>query len=151
MKPQYISTKRDSKRKNPEYDVYKAAATYLKLQYPKALYRFDMAGLNLSIAQAGQNKAIQCTRGWPDFFVCEERHAFKGLLLEIKPAGARIRKLNGSFASDHLEEQNACLIAFLQRGYYAEFCIGFDRFKEIIDWYMNPNAPKISNGTTIHK
>lgn len=60
-------------RGHPEYNVAKAIAEYMRFQYPKVLFRTDMAGLNLSKAQAGMNKMVQSGKGWPDFFIAEPK------------------------------------------------------------------------------
>lgn len=123
-------------RQNHEYQLARAIAQYMQLQYPKAKFRFDQAGLNLSKAQAGMNKAIQCGRGWPDFFLAEPRGDNPGLFLEIKRDGTRIYKKDGTFTDEHIFEQFWTLRHLREKGYKAEFSIGFDEFKAIVDKYM---------------
>lgn len=123
-------------RNNKEYIICKQIATYLRLQYPDVIFRFDMAGLNLSMAQAGMNKVIQCGKGWPDLFIAEPRHPYKGLFLEIKADGVKLHKKDMSFTSPHLEEQNYMMLRLRKRGYSANFVIGFDQAKNEIDMYL---------------
>lgn len=150
--------------KNEEYQIYKQIATYMRYQYPKVAYRFDQAGLNLSKAQAGMNKAIQDGRGWPDLFIAQPmRHAemcdelttcFKrycGLFIEIKKDGTVLRRpkdarmilkgetklrLAGDWFDDHIEEQAMMLERLRKIGYMAEFSVGFLETKHIIDTYL---------------
>jgi len=124
-------------RQNHEYQLARAIAQYMQLQYPKTKWRFDMAGLNLSKAQAGMNKAIQCGRGWPDFFLAEPRAGFHGMFLEIKKAGTELYKKDGTFKNEHIFEQFWTLKNLSGKGYVAEFSIGFDEFKAKVDSYMN--------------
>jgi len=127
-------------RANEEYELSKAISKYLKHAYPKVIFRFDMAGLNLSKAQAGQNKAIQHSRAYPDLFiledrVCEDMHSH-GLFIELKKEGTRIYKQNGDFASPHLQEQWNMLQQLIKVGYLAKFAVGFNEAKFIIDSYL---------------
>ena len=124
-------------RNNEEYVVCRQISQYLRYQYPKVLFHFDMAGLNLSKAQAGMNKAIQHGRGYPDLVILEHNKFNRGLFIEVKRCGEKIfKKDNITFRSVHIEEQYNILVALLKRGYHAVFGIGFDNCKEIIDNYM---------------
>lgn len=120
-----------------EYDVYKALATYLRVQYPNALFHFDMAGVATSFAAGAMNKAIQKRRGFPDFQLLEPRHGYVGLILEIKRNGERLKKKDGAWADQHVAEQAEWLDDLCGRRYYACFAIGFDECKQIIDKYLS--------------
>lgn len=124
--------------KNKEYNVYKAITSYLLHQYPKVLFRYDQAGYNLSIAQAGMNKAIQMPNfKYPDLFIAKPNKHFGGLYLEIKAEDEKLYKRDEkTFKSDHLVGQQYALEQLLRAGYCASFAIGFDHAKEIIDCYM---------------
>ncbi len=123
-------------RDNPEYRLYKSIALYLKLQYPHVLYHFDQAGLNLSKAQAGQMKAIQGGRGYPDLFIIESRDIYHGAFFELKPEGTKLLKQNGEYRTPHLKEQSDMLFTLSEGGYYAVFSVGFDETKKEIDEYL---------------
>jgi len=124
--------------KNKEYNVYKAITSYLLHQYPKVLFRYDQAGYNLSIAQAGMNKAIQMPNfKYPDLFIAKPNKQFGGLFLEIKTEGEKIFKKDGcTFKTEHLEGQAMALHYLQLSGYDAHFAIGFDQAKILIDNYM---------------
>ena len=124
------------KKQNKEYQLCKSITTYLKYQYPDVVYRFDMAGLNLSIAQAGMNKVIQCGKGWPDLFIAEPRHPYKGLFIELKAEGVKLLKQDGSYITPHLQEQSEMLYKLRLKGYWATFAVGFDQAKNTIDSYL---------------
>ena len=128
---------------NHEYQTCVAIAMYIKCQYPTVLFRFDLAGLNLSKAQAGMNKAIQCMRGYPDLFIMEPRGENAGLFLEIKAEGTRIYKAGkfhvqcgGEMATDHLAEQAETLNKLRAKGYACYFAVGFDDARYRIDQYL---------------
>lgn len=121
----------------PEYNLYRQIAYYMKLQYPHVLYRFDMAGLNLSKAQAGMNKAIQFSKGYPDLTILEKRNGFGACFIEIKPEGTKLYKLNGEPSSPHIAEQLNYLLELRKRGYCIAFGVGFDNVKTLIDNYLN--------------
>lgn len=123
-------------RANKEYQLYKDVAAYLRLQYPKVMYHFDLTGVNLSRAQAGMTKAIQCSSGYPDLFIAEPRKGSHGLYLELKAEGTRLFKRNLDFATVRLAQQSRVLYDLRQRGYDAWFAVGFEEAKRLIDEYL---------------
>lgn len=123
-------------RSNKEYQVCKAIATYLKYQHPNVIFRFDMAGLCLTKAQAGMNKAIQYGKGYPDLFIAEKRNHYSGMFLEIKAEGVKTLNKLGNYSTPHIEEQYKMLSALKKQGYEAQMVVGFDEAKEWIDIYM---------------
>jgi len=121
---------------NKEYDLSRQVANYLKYQYPKVIFHFDYAGLNLSKAQAGRMKAIQGGRGFPDLMILQPTDEYHGLFIELKAAS--IFKKDGTIKKDtHLQEQRDMLCDLTQRGYYATFGCGFEDCKKIIDEYLH--------------
>jgi hypothetical protein len=62
---------------------------------------------------------------------------YHGLFIELKKAGTRIYKKDGTLVSNaHIREQFDMLESLRQAGYKAEFAIGFDEAKNIIDEYL---------------
>ncbi|MCM1218179.1 MAG: hypothetical protein NC548_27150 [Lachnospiraceae bacterium] len=59
-----------------------------------------------------------------------------GLYIELKKDGTRLKKRNGSWATEHIAEQAEVLDKLRRRGYCAEFAVGFDEAKRIIDEYL---------------
>jgi hypothetical protein len=119
-----------------EYQLCKAIAFYLKMQYPKVIFHWDLEGSNLSIAQAGKMKSLQGDRGFPDLVIYEKRGGFGALALEIKAEGVKLYKRNGEPTTDHIREQRDCLLQLHLRGYQTGFAIGFDNARQVIDEYM---------------
>ena len=133
-------------KRSPEYDLYKAIAIYLSLQYPNVMYHFDPTGLSLTKTQAGKLKAIQHSSGYPDLFIMEPRGPYHGLFIEIKPEGTRIFKNNGLiFVNEHIQQQSEFMIKLHKSGYYAVFACGFDDAKKTIDDYLRPGTWKDTN------
>lgn len=120
-----------------EHQMYEQIARYLQLQYPKVIYRFDLAAdLKLTAGQAAKHKRIHNRRGYPDLFIAESRNGLHGLFIELKKAGTRLKKKDGTWASSHLEEQNEVLNNLQKKGYAAYFAVGFEEAKDIIDDYL---------------
>ena len=137
-------------------------ADYLRLQYPDVIFHSDFgSGTKLTMGQAVRQKRLNGgRRAWPDMFIAEprevkaEREVIKpkdgsaiieaylikqkyGLFIEIKKAGTRIYKKDGTLVADqHIREQFDVLEQLRKRGYMAEFACGFDEAKKIIDEYL---------------
>ena len=129
------------KRQNLEYELCKALAQYLRMHKDKPIYHYDLSGLNLSMAQAGMSKVIQGGRGWCDLFIAEARKdinnfIYHGLFIEIKKTGTRIHKMNGECTTPHIAEQKEMMLRLRAKGYFADFGIGFDDCKRLIDNYF---------------
>ena len=123
-------------RNNREYQICKNIATYMRLQYPAVIFHFDLAGLNLSRAQAGMMKMIQGGRGWPDLFIAEPRNEYNGLFIEVKVEDTKLTTRGGDHATPHIAEQWECIQNLQGQMYKACFGIGFDECKKIIDAYL---------------
>ena len=55
---------------------------------------------------------------------------------KLKAKGARLKKKDDSWATEHIAEQNEMLNKLQRKGYVACFAVGFDEAKEIIDSYL---------------
>ena len=136
-----------------EHNLYEQLARYLQLQYPNVIYRFDVgADLKLTPGQAAKHKRLHPERGSPDLYIAEssenvnskdwngivrEWGFYFGLYLEIKTESNSPYKKDGTLKKDqHLEEQARMLEKLRARGYKAEFGVGFEGCKEIIDEYL---------------
>lgn len=126
-----------------EHDLYTMIADYLRYQYPQVIYRFDLAAdLKLTMGQASKHKRLQHYRGYPDLFIaetmpCGRDAVYSGLYIEIKTEGTRIFKKDGKLVTNaHIREQFDMLEQLRRRGYAAEFGVGFENVKKIIDNYM---------------
>lgn len=124
-------------RANKEYQICKAISVYLKLQYPKVIFHWDLAGLNLSRAQAGMMKAIQGDRGYPDLFIAKAMCGYNGMYLEIKAITPYLKDGKTLKSDKHLIEQQMNHARLKKEGYFAYFVVGFDEAKEAIILYLN--------------
>lgn len=134
---------------NSEHNLYEQIARYLQLQYPDVIYRFDLASdLKLTPVQAVKHKRLHPERGYPDLFIAEsstniwdstvrEWGLHFGLYIEIKKDGEKLTKKDGSWRTPHIAEQAEMLEKLRQAGYKAEFGIGFEGCKLIIDDYLH--------------
>lgn len=68
-----------------------------------------------------------------------------GLYLELKKDGTRLKKKNGEWATNHLAEQAELLEELRLCGYCAEFAVGFDEAKRIIDEYLGGQDESAKN------
>jgi hypothetical protein len=122
-----------------EKTLHKAICDYIRLQYPGTLFNSDLAGATkLTIGQATAMKSLRSNRGWPDLFIAEPGKRFKyhGLFLELKKEGTKILNGKGLPTTPHIAEQLSVLNILRDKGYMAEFAVGFDQAKLIIDQYM---------------
>ena len=114
-------------------------ARYISTQYPRVIYRFDLAAdLKLTIGQATRNKKLQGgLKGYPDLFIAESRKGYNGLFLELKADNATLYLKDGTLSkSEHIQRQAEILKRLQDRGYQANFAQGFDDAKAQIDKYL---------------
>ena len=121
-----------------ESDLQVQVADYLRLRYSDVQFHSDYgSGIKLTQGQAMKQKRQNGgRRGWPDMFLAEPKNGLHGLFIELKKAGTRLKKKDGTWASSHLEEQNEVLNALQKKGYAAYFAVGFEEAKDIIDDYL---------------
>lgn len=144
-----------------ESDLQVAVADYLRLKYPDVLFHSDFgSGIKMTKGQAiKQKRQNGGRRGWPDMFIAQPRELTSfnvqqnrdipngkfchGMFLELKKDGTRLFKKDGSPASEHIAEQVFVMESLRIRGYYANFAIGFEQAKKLIDWYLGGNNGKV--------
>lgn len=130
-----------------ESELQEAVAGYLVTKYPDVMFHSDFgSGTKLTPAQAKrQMRQNGYRKRWPDLFIAEPRGVtyftgregiIAGLFIELKKVGTRLKKKNGEWATEHIAEQAAVLEELCKRGYCAEFAVGFDEAKRIIDKYL---------------
>lgn len=120
-----------------EAQLQEDVCAYIRLRYPDTIFNSDGAGNNVSRAQAGRNKMLRSDSGYPDLFVSEPRGKYHGLYLELKREGVTVFLKDGSLSTDeHIRKQEHMLDRLQQRGYAADFAIGFDEATAKIDWYF---------------
>ena len=126
--------------KKEEQKVHNAVVQYLRLQYPKVIFRSDGGGLRLPMGLAVQFKNQQMSRAYPDLFIAEPTDSYCGLYIEIKKdVNAYQTKRGKTRDSKHINEQQEMLLRLYKKGYLAVFGGGFDECKRIIDNYLGEN------------
>ena len=121
-----------------ENDLHIAICKYLQNQYPKVLFTSESSGLRVTISQARKLKSMRSCSGLPDIMIFEPRKNCHGLFLEVKREGTTIYKKNGELTADkHIREQEEILHQLKEKGYFAEFVVGFEEAKAIIDYYFS--------------
>lgn len=130
-----------------EEGIQLALTRYIRVQYPDVIFRSDAGGIKLTAGQARKMAALNGNmRGYPDLFIAKPKltqskdglPVFKhGLFLELKKDGTRILKKDGSYVADeHIMEQAKMLEKLERLGYQAQFAVGFEQAKQIIDEYI---------------
>ena len=145
-----------------ESDLQTQVADYLRLRHPDVLFHSDFgSGIKLTPGQAVKQKRQNGgRRAWPDIIVAEPKRkkvdigvqfgvtndkgdrfdaeivVANALFIELKKDGTRLKKRNGEWASPHIAEQAEVLEKLRSKGYKAEFAVGFDEAKKLIDEYL---------------
>ena len=125
-----------------ELDIYKSFARYMAVVHPRVIYRFDYgAGTYLSKKQAGEQKAINNCKGYPDLFIAKPVGKYHGAFFEVKKVGNepyyKEAARRGSLKNDaHIQEQADMLDRLRKYGYYAEFAVGLDELIEVTEKYL---------------
>ena len=123
-----------------EANIATNIAKWLRTQYPKVIYRYDIADMKLTIPQRNRMKALQGeTRGYPDLFLAEPKNGFHGLYVELKKDYASVFKKDGSYKKDdHIQEQAEFHKVLRDKGYQVVWGLGFEDTKDKIKEYMSP-------------
>ena len=120
-----------------EKSLHRQVCDYIRYQYKGVLFNSDLSGATkLTMGQAVAMKALRSNRGFPDLAIYEPRGRYHGLFIELKKEGTNLYKKSGAPATPHIGEQIECLLNLRPRGYMAEFAIGFEQAKQIIDDYL---------------
>ena len=123
-----------------EKSLHRAVCDYLRYQYKGVLFNSDLSGATkLTMGQAVAMKALRSNRGFPDLMIYKPYGRYHGLFIELKKEGTNLYKKSGAPATPHIGEQVECLMDLRAHGYKAEFAIGFEQAKQIIDDYLNPD------------
>lgn len=121
-----------------ERDLAMQIANYLQYGYQNIVWRFDLAAdMKLSIGQASRHKRLHPNRGFPDLGIFVPMNGKAGLFVELKREGERVWLKNGDLSRDpHIQEQAAVHEQLRRLGYVADFAVGFDAAKQLIDDYL---------------
>lgn len=121
-----------------EKNLHQHVCDYLNMQYPSVMFFSDASGMRVGMGLRNELKRKRCKK-WkiPDLHILEPRGPYAGLVIELKRERCEVYKKDGSLIADERIQAQAEALAHLRSvGYYADFGIGFDHCKEIVDWYM---------------
>lgn len=137
--------------------LHQHIAQYIRAQYPRIIFFTDSGSGAYFQGKAGAltKKKMQALNSAddviPDMFIAEPRTVemsvgeftdvvvmkFAGFYIEVKKDGTRLFKRDGhTWATPHIAEQAKTLQRLRDRGYAAEFAVGFDDAKKQIDQYL---------------
>jgi len=122
-----------------ELNIQKAIAEYLHIVHPDILFRSDLGGIRLTRGLRVQAKLLQDGRhGYPDMFLSEPRGQYHGLYGELKTGAGEVFLKDGvTFRKDeHVAEQWAMIQMLRQRGYAADWWLGYDDAIAKIEAYL---------------
>lgn len=125
-------------RGGSEAELQIMIAQFIRRRWPGVIFHSDYgSGVKLTVRQASVQKAQNGgLSGYPDLFVAEPIGPYHGLFIELKKEGVRIKKKNGEWANDHIDKQAEMLERLRFRGYRAEFAVGFDEARKLLESYM---------------
>jgi len=116
----------------PEQLLAARLASYLKMNYPDVIFRFDLAAdmpLPPHLAKRGKELHGKFNRGYPDLFVARCTKKFGGLYLELK-AGASIPD------TEHTRRQAAYHVMLRAAGYKVCFCLNYEECTKKVRKYL---------------
>ena len=88
-------------------------------------------------------KKMQKLRAWPDLFLPEPRGTFSGLFIELKSAISSEVLRDGTVGNgEHVREQREVLAMLEQRGFRADFAVGFEGAQNLINDYLSTPPKK---------
>ena len=119
-----------------EKSLHFQVCEYLRLQYPNVIFNTDLSGIRLTMGQAVQAKKLRSSNGFPDLVIYQKSRVWYALMIELKREGTRIEKKSGELADEHIKEQAIMHRKLITEGYLAQFVVGFEMAKELIDWYL---------------
>lgn len=133
-----MRSKRNTLPRPKEESIHRMVAEYVKIQYPKVIFRTDFAaGIRMTIGQAVKHKRLQSSDKYPDLFLAEPRGGYAGLYLELKRDQDEVYTKKGQYREDeHIKGQREMLQKLRDKGYMACFGLGFLDAKTIVDHYM---------------
>lgn len=151
----YFSEKKDVTRApniQHEEKVQKMVCHYLKLKLPSVIFRSDTSSgrWEYNKKKLHEKVAMHSSKDFPDLFIYEPRDVthsdgstkhYCGLAMELKKEGTtvilKIGERKGKLSTDpHIQAQAAMLKKLIEKGYYANFAVGYDEAINMIDWYF---------------
>jgi hypothetical protein len=144
------------KRSKPELAIQLRLCTYLRKNYPTAIFHSDYAAnADLSKNQQKINSALQSRHKFPDLIIFargrinpKTGQPYIGLAIELKNDGStvilKVGPNKGKLTSnEHIREQAKTLRTLNEQGWYANFAIGYTNAQKLIDWYFRNESASL--------
>lgn len=119
-----------------EDKVQEKVAAYVAKNYPAVIFDGNSKNIKLEVWQGAAMKRMGKRRGYPDMFIASAKRGYHGLYIELKREGERLKKLDGDWVNEHVENQAEVHEGLRKAGYWADFVIGYEAAKKLIDWYL---------------
>jgi hypothetical protein len=121
-----------------EWQEQLAFCKWLKMQYPRVLFRSDIQSAGkLSPAMQNIKSIIDPFRGFPDITIYLKRGRFCGLMLEMKRLNSGLYLKDGSLSNaKHVQEQNKMHEFLRDNAWKVEFAEGMDEAKIKFEEYV---------------
>ena len=103
---------------------YQELADYMSRRHPDTGWYISMAGFVVDRIASYQSGYDGSSSTYPGMVIC------------FKPAGTRLRKRDGSWASGQIARQAPGLDEWIGKGYIAQFAVGMDEAATMIDSYL---------------
>jgi len=121
-----------TRRIKPETLLASRVASFLKMNYPDIIFRFDLAAdmpLPPHLAKRSKELHGKFNRGYPDLLIAWSTKKYGGLYLELK-AGDSVPN------TEHTRRQAAYHERLKRAGYKATFCCGYEECTKKIKKYL---------------
>ena len=120
-----------------EDTLHEQVCTWIKWQYPEIIFTFDPAGIRMTMGQARRYKKLKSKHKMPDIHIVEPRGEYHGCYIELKAQGCSPFKEDGTLKkNDHTESQAETLKLLREKGYFAQFAVGYDEAIELLTHYL---------------
>lgn len=120
-----------------EDNVLAYVVKYLQYKYPHVIFKTHwLDGAMLKPGAVFKLARVTGRRGFPDLFICEPVNGFHGLFLELKREGFSLRRKNGRWYNEHIEEQAKLMAELRQKGYAVGFAAGRESAENALSLYL---------------
>lgn len=130
-------------RAETEQELQKVLLLWIRTKYPEAYQwtHVDLSGVRLGFRARVAIAENSCTPGFPDITIYLPRGKYCGLALELKRAGERPIKKDGTISADkHVQEQALWINQLTACGFFAQFAVGFENATKAIIDYLEGRA-----------
>ena len=130
------------KQAREEESLQEAVCQYIRMQYKGVVFISDASGIRVPPHVAGYMARTRSSKGIPDLIILKPKGKYHGLVLELKKENERVWLRDGTLSKNqHIQDQFRVLNELGRIGYWADFAIGQDHARSIIDVYMNMPDP----------